>query len=81
MPLCKGDQESVEYAIRETYWEGLDLIPASASLFAAEFELPARQMTSRGERFEFWNVLNNGIEQARLDYDVIIIDTPLPSPT
>jgi chromosome partitioning protein len=26
--------------------------------------------------FEFWNVLHNGIDNARLKYDVIIIDTP-----
>lgn len=77
LPLCRGDQESIEYAIRQTYWDGLDLVPACAGLFGAEFELPARQMNSRRDQaFEFWNVLHNGIDQARLDYDVIIIDTP-----
>lgn len=74
LPLCTGEQESIEYAIRKTYWEGIDLIPAVSGLFAAEFELPSRQTTQRG--FQFWNVLHNGIDNARLTYDVIIIDTP-----
>lgn len=74
LPLCRGDEESIDYAIRPTYWDGIDLVPAMNGLFSAEFELPSRQMTSKG--FEFWNVLHNGINTARLNYDVIIIDTP-----
>lgn len=74
LPLCRGEEESIEYAIRQTYWDGIDLVPAVASVHQAEFELPARQMTVR--EFEFWNVLHNGIDNARLKYDVIIIDTP-----
>lgn len=74
LPLCRGDQESIDFAIRPTYWDGIDLVPATADLHAAEFELPARQMNSRN--FKFWDVLHNGIDNARLKYDVIIIDTP-----
>ena len=74
LPLCRGEHESIEYAIRETYWEGIDLVPAVSDLFSAEFDLPARQMNVRN--FQFWNVLHNGIDNARLKYDAIIIDTP-----
>lgn len=74
LPLCRGDAETIEYAIRPTYWDGIDLVPSVSGLFSAEFDLPARQMNSRN--FQFWNVLNNGIDAARLSYDVIIIDTP-----
>jgi chromosome partitioning protein len=74
LPLCRGDEESIDYAIRSTYWDGIDLVPAMNGLFAAEFDLPSRQMTSKG--FQFWNVLHNGIDAARLNYDVIIVDTP-----
>jgi chromosome partitioning protein len=42
-------------------------------LFNAEFQLPSRQMKDPG--FEFWRVLDRGLDQAREDYDVIIIDT------
>ncbi|MEM5343986.1 ParA family protein [Paraburkholderia azotifigens] len=72
--LATGDQSSIEYAIRETYWDGIDLVPASSSLFNVEFILPSRQM--KEPDFEFWNVLNTSLEQARSNYDVIIIDTP-----
>ncbi len=75
LPLCLGEKESVEYAIRSTYWDGIDLIPATSGLFSAEFSLPGRQR-DEGHRFQFWNVLHYGIEQARQTYDVIIIDTP-----
>ena len=73
-PLCRGDEMSIEYAIRQTYFDGVDLVPAVSDLFSAEFDLPSRQMSVKG--FEFWNVLHQGIENARLEYDVIVIDTP-----
>jgi len=73
-PLCNGDQTDVRYAIRPTYWDGVDLIPAAPSLFSAEFSLPARQM--RDPTSKFWDVLNEGLEPVRGDYDVIVIDTP-----
>lgn len=74
LPLFLGDAESIEYAIRPTYWDGIDLVPATAVLYSGEFALPSRQRSEAG--FQFWNVLNYGIEQARQDYDVIIIDSP-----
>lgn len=79
LPLCTGDEESIEYAIRSSYWDGLDLVPATSMMFSAEFSLPARQSQAiaRGDKsFQFWNVLNHGLEKARQEYDVIVIDTP-----
>ena len=73
-PLFHGEQTDVRYAIRKTYWPGIDLIPAASAMFSAEFALPAQQMRDRN--FEFWDVLNKGLESARDDYDVILIDTP-----
>lgn len=74
LPLFVGDEEDVSYAIRPSYWPGIDLICASPLLFGAEFALPARQAKDPG--FEFWRCLDRGLDQARLDYDVIVIDTP-----
>ena len=73
-PLFHGDQADVRYAIRKTYWPNIDLIPAASAMFSAEFALPAQQMRDRN--FEFWNVLNKGLDAVRDDYDVILIDTP-----
>jgi chromosome partitioning protein len=74
LPLFVGDEEDVSYAIRKSYWPGIDIIGASPLLFGAEFALPARQAKDPG--FEFWRCLDRGLDQARLDYDVIVIDTP-----
>lgn len=74
LPLALGAETSIRYAIRETYWAGIDLVAAAPCLFGAEFALPARQ--TQEPNFEFWNVLNLGIDDVRQDYDVIIIDSP-----
>jgi chromosome partitioning protein len=73
-PLVYGDTTSIRPSIQSTYWDGIDLVAASSSLFSAEFVLPSRQM--KDPEFQFWDVLNLGLEDVRDDYDVIIIDTP-----
>ncbi len=74
MLLFAGSQEDLRYAIRSTYWPGIDLVCAAPLLFGAEFVLPARQSSDPG--FEFWRVLDRGLDAVRAEYDVIIIDTP-----
>lgn len=74
LPLCSGDTDSIMPSVRQTYWDGIDLVAAAPLLFNAEFLLPARQKTEKD--FEFWRVLDHGLDQAREIYDVIIIDTP-----
>lgn len=76
LPLFVGEQSDVRYAIRETYWDGLDLIPATSNLAAAEFHLPSRQMQEREHKFRFWEVLDAGLDAVRDEYDMILIDTP-----
>jgi len=74
LPLFYGDQPDLESAAKPTYWPGIDLVCAAPMLFGAEFGLPARQ--NQDSSFEFWRVLDRGLDPARLKYDVIIIDTP-----
>lgn len=71
--LFASEEQSIEYAIRSTYWPGIDLVPANPLLFNAEFSLPSQQKTV--PRFEFWRILDRGLDQARETYDVILIDT------
>lgn len=73
MPCVYGDEPDLRYAVRESYWHNLAIIPASSIILAAEFALPGRAMKTRG--FEFWNVLAKGVAPLREDFDVIILDT------
>ncbi|WP_110400050.1 ParA family protein [Sphaerotilus hippei] len=74
MLLFAGEHDDLSYAVRKSYWPGIDLVCAAPLLFGAEFALPARQTKDPG--FEFWRCLDRGLDQARADYDVIVIDTP-----
>lgn len=71
--------DSLQDSIRATYWDGLDLIPASHALFSGEFFLPLRQLNARLDEpgFQFWEVLNKALDNGiREHYDYILIDTP-----
>jgi chromosome partitioning protein len=74
LPLYQGDEEDLSYAVRPTYWDGIDIVAAAPLVFDAEFALPARQ--AGNNTFEFWKVLDLGLDPLRDKYDVIIIDTP-----
>lgn len=74
LPLYQGAEEDLRYAVRPTYWDGIDLVAAAPLVFDAEFALPARQVNN--SKFEFWSVLDAGLDPLRDEYDVIIIDTP-----
>lgn len=74
LPVIEQSQEDLSYAPMQTYWENLDLIPASSDLFNAEFLLPA-QVHQGDATFQFWQVLRNALEPLRDDYDYIILDT------
>lgn len=74
MLLFGGEEDSLAYAVRRTYWPSIDLVCAAPLLYGAEFVLPARQTSDAG--FEFWRVLDRGLDAMREVYDVIVIDTP-----
>jgi chromosome partitioning protein len=73
MPYIDGTEPDLRYALRQTYWDNLDVLPASSSLLGAEFSLPAKAMEKKGYRF--WEVLRHGLEPLLDEYDVVIIDT------
>lgn len=78
-PDDDGHRESLQESIQETYWEGIDLVAGSTSLFSGEFYLPLRQMRSERDEpgFRFMEVLDRALDKGIHDeYDYIIIDTP-----
>jgi chromosome partitioning protein len=78
LPLIYRDHPTLDYAIKETYWHNLDLVPASTMLFDAEFEIPKQIADALEKRvqFKWWDILRAGLEPVAANYDVVIIDTP-----
>jgi chromosome partitioning protein len=73
--LVAPGPSDVDYAIKSTYWPGIDIIPSASALFSAELHLPSRQIRE-GTDFQFWRVLDLALDACRERYDFIIIDTP-----
>ena len=73
--LFAGTQADASYAVRSSYWPGIDLIPAMPALYNAEFYLPTRQIEERQSGLRFYDILGAGLEPLRQTYDVIVIDT------
>jgi chromosome partitioning protein len=73
MPLVYRDKADLSYAVKPTYWDGVDMIPAAPSLFSAEFMIPS--YLSADPKFRFWEIISNGLEPLRRKYDYIVIDT------
>jgi chromosome partitioning protein len=74
MPYLYGEQKDLRYAVKKTYWENMDLIPANISLYAADFYLPARY--TKDKSYKFWEAMHVGLMDLANDYDAIIIDCP-----
>ena len=67
------EMSSLAYAVRETHWDGLWLIPANLRLYSAEYELAAR--IARSDQ-RLLNRLSEGITSIAEHFDVIILDPP-----
>ena len=75
LPYFKGEKESLEYAIKDTYWDGLDLIPSNLALYNIELLLPANR-ARLGNSYSIHDILSNGIKTIEKNYDIILFDCP-----
>ncbi len=71
-PFLTNEEPDLTYALRPTYWENIDLIPANLSLYNIEYYL-AGQVAGNAQLLER---LSFGITSIAGNYDVIIIDPP-----
>lgn len=71
--LREGERTSLDYAIKKTHFDGLDLVPANLRLFQSEYELAARMARGQGGLL---NRLAQGIESVQDLYDVVVLDPP-----
>lgn len=70
--IRNAEMSSLGYAVRETHWDQLYLIPANLKLYSAEYELAAR-LSSEGRLL---NRLAEGVASIQDHFDVIIMDPP-----
>jgi chromosome partitioning protein len=71
--IRNAEMSSLAYAVRETHWDGLYLIPANLKLYSAEYELAARVARSEPALL---NRIAEGIQSVADHFDVFIIDPP-----
>jgi chromosome partitioning protein len=68
-----SEMASLAYAVRETHWDGLYLVPSNLKLYSSEYELAAR--VARAEP-TLLNRLGDGIASIGDHFDVVILDPP-----
>jgi chromosome partitioning protein len=68
-----SEMTSIAYAVRETYWDGLYLIPSNLKLYSSEYELASR--IARAEP-TLLNRLAEGVASVGDHFDVVILDPP-----
>jgi chromosome partitioning protein len=71
--IRNAEMSSLSYAVRETHWDRLWLIPANLRLYSAEYELAAR--IARSDQM-LLNRLSEGIASIAEHFDVVILDPP-----
>lgn len=72
--LREDERTSLDYALRKTHFDGLELIPANLRLFNSEYELAARM--ARGGFESLLNRLKVGIDSIADRFDIIVMDPP-----
>ncbi|MFO1259312.1 MAG: AAA family ATPase [Gammaproteobacteria bacterium] len=69
-----GEKDSLDYCIKKTYWDGIDLIPSNLTLYDVEYIITKQAYS--GSSNEFYKRLRKGIDGIKENYDFIIIDAP-----
>ncbi|MBS0380671.1 MAG: AAA family ATPase [Proteobacteria bacterium] len=78
LPYLASEQKSLAYAVRPTYFPGIDLVPACLALYEAEIAMVMRVggQATRDQRVAFFSELKYGIQSVSDAYDVVLIDSP-----
>lgn len=69
--LSYGQEPNLRYAVQETYFDGLHLIPANLSLYNSEYEIAAQV-----KKPAILDRLRAGVEDIAQDYDIVLMDPP-----
>ena len=69
-------QADLLYAVKQTPWPNVDLIPSNLELFDVEYELAAAGADGQSVLAARFRKLKQGLMDLALDYDVVILDPP-----
>jgi chromosome partitioning protein len=78
LPFLESSQKTLGYALKPTYFPGIDLIPACLALYEAEITIVMRVagQPNPAERLGFFQELKFGIQSVADRYDIVLIDSP-----
>jgi chromosome partitioning protein len=68
-----AEMANLHYAVRQTHWDGLNLVPANLKLYSSEYELAAR--VARAEP-NLLDRLAEGVASIGDHFNVVILDPP-----
>lgn len=69
-------QADLLYAVKQTPWPNVDLIPSNLELFDVEYELAAAGADGQSVLAARFRKLKQGLTDLAKDYDVVILDPP-----
>lgn len=72
LPYLMDQAEDLSYAVRGTYWEGLDLIPSNLGVYEAEYIIAG----GGGDPSMRFEKLRTGLRAIAQHYDIVILDPP-----
>lgn len=73
-----GSKDSIDYAIKKTYFPGIDLVPSCLPWYEVEFGLfnAVTHAESAEERMAYYQELREGIRTVEANYDIVLMDSP-----
>jgi len=73
-----GTKDSIEYAVKKTYFPGIDLVPSCLPWYEVEFGLfnAVTHADSEEERLSYYQELREAIRTVEVDYDIVLMDSP-----
>jgi chromosome partitioning protein len=71
-PFLAGEQANIRYAVRDTYWDQLKLVPSTLDLYDIEYELAGRLPGNP----RLLDKLRYGVHDIAQDFDIVLIDPP-----
>ncbi len=76
-PFVRGAHETLHYAIRKTYFDGIDLVPSCLELMDLDFALFNAVATAENpeEARDYYMEISSAVETVKDEYDVVIMDS------